>query len=191
MNKSLLIALFITILLHIVNVNIDYNPKIFDKEVEKLWGLKAFLKQELQVPDSVAGHKGMSGKYFTILGENNIGLNKYAYIGRVNSCRAGGCSISIEPTADMESEYFDYFILFDEHLNVEMVRIYNYQATHGHEVTAKGWLKQFIGYNGTSKLEVGKNIDCISGATISVYAITYDVQIKTLILKSLLRKSNI
>jgi len=32
-------------------------------------------------------------------------------------------------------------------------------------------------------LEVNKNIDAISGATISVFAITNDVQLKTKILK--------
>ncbi len=44
---------------------------------------------------------------------------------------------------------------------------------------AKGWLKQFTGYDGSDTLEVGKNVDAISGATISVYGITLDVQMKT------------
>jgi Na+-translocating ferredoxin:NAD+ oxidoreductase RnfG subunit len=43
-------------------------------------------------------------------------------------------------------------------------------------VGGKGWLKQFIGYDGKEKLEYGKNIDSISGATISANAITYNVQ---------------
>lgn len=189
MNKTILIAIFIGSLVLFIRDDIDYNHKLFDKEVEKLWGFKTFSKEELQLADSVAGFKDMNGKFFKLIGENNIKLNKYAYIGRVNSCRAGGCSISREIEPEAETEYFDYFILFDENLNVEMVRIFNYQATHGHEVTAKGWLKQFIGFSGTSSLEVGKNVDGISGATISVYAITYDVQIKTLILNKLIKKS--
>jgi hypothetical protein len=189
MNKTILIAIFIGSLVLFIRDDIDYNHKLFDKEVENLWGFKTFSKEELQLADSVAGFKDMNGKFFKLIGENNIKLNKYAYIGRVNSCRAGGCSISREIEPEAETEYFDYFILFDENLNVEMVRIFNYQATHGHEVTAKGWLKQFIGFSGTSSLEVGKNVDGISGATISVYAITYDVQIKTLILNKLIKKS--
>ena len=52
-------------------------------------------------------------------------------------------------------------------------------------MTAKGWLKQFTGYNGTSQLEVNKNVDAISGATVSVYAITDDVIAKTEILGKL------
>jgi hypothetical protein len=72
---------------------------------------------------------------------------------------------------------------------VELVKIFNYAATHGHEVSAKGWLKQFAGYNGSDTLQVGKNVDAISGATISVYGITLDVQMKTILLKNYLCKN--
>ena len=49
----------------------------------------------------------------------------------------------------------------------------------------KGWLNQFIGYDGTKTLRVGKEIDSISGATISAYGITTDIQQKTFYLQSL------
>ena len=81
-----------------------------------------------------------------------------------------------EVMMDDDFEYFDYYIIFDSSIKVEKVRVYNYQATHGHEVGGTGWLKQFIGYEGETKLELGKNIDSISGATISANAITYNVQ---------------
>lgn len=70
---------------------------------------------------------------------------------------------------------------------VELVKVFNYQATHGQEVSAKGWLKQFIGFDGRKPLTVGKNIDAISGATISAYGITLDVQDKTTLLQELVR----
>lgn len=95
----------------------------------------------------------------------------------------------MDPAENYETEYFDYFILFDSECAIKLTRIYNYAATHGHEVAAKGWLKQFAGYNGTDTLEVGKNIDAISGATISVYSITEDVQLKTILLKNYLCKN--
>ena len=104
----------------------------------------------------------------------------------MNSCRAGGCSNSIELPKEEESEYFDYFIRFDKNKTVKLVKVFNYQATHGQEVTSKGWLKQFIGHDGTGSLQVGKNVDAISGATISVYAITVDVEMKTTLLKKIL-----
>ncbi|NJM14384.1 MAG: hypothetical protein HC896_02520 [Bacteroidales bacterium] len=34
-------------------------------------------------------------------------------MGRVNSCRAGGCSAPTNDAPAADSEYFDYFILFD------------------------------------------------------------------------------
>ena len=185
MNKIYLIAFLFGIYLSYGHENIDYNPKVLDKEVEKIWGLKSFVKEEILISDSMAGPR-MNGKFFAIKGENQNTPIKFAFIGRVNSCRAGGCSISNEVVSNAESEYFDYFILLDSTAKVELVKVFNYQATHGQEVTAKGWLKQFNGFDGTNNLEVGKNIDAISGATISVYAITCDVQIKTLILKKLI-----
>jgi Na+-translocating ferredoxin:NAD+ oxidoreductase RnfG subunit len=65
---------------------------------------------------------------------------------------------------------------------VVQVKVFNYQATHGQEITAKSWLKQFIGYQGQKELKVNKDIDSISGATISTYAITEDINKRSAIL---------
>jgi len=62
------------------------------------------------------------------------------------------------------------------------VKVFNYQATHGHEITAKGWLKQFIGYTAKGNLNVGKTVDSISGATISVNGITSNIRMVTAVL---------
>jgi hypothetical protein len=108
---------------------------------------------------------------------------KYVYIGRVNSCRTGGCSASSTPVLNVqnesESEYFDYYIFFDAKPSVLKVKVFNYMASHGQEITSKGWLKQFISYDGRTSLRVGKDIDAISGATISVYAICLDVETRS------------
>jgi hypothetical protein len=110
----------------------------------------------------------------------------YLYAGRVQTCRQGGCSSPSPFTPGLNSEFFDYFILFNADFSVRLVRIYNYEATHGQEIMNKGWLKQFEDYDGSGPLTVGKTIDAISGATISVYAITSDIREKTGILKDLL-----
>ena len=109
-------------------------------------------------------------------------LNYTVYIGRVNSCRTGGCSSPQAVHKDNEYEFFDYFILFDPNGKAVSVRVFNYEATHGQEITIKGWLKQFYGYDGTKNLRVGKEIDSISGATISVYGIVNDIRLKTILL---------
>ncbi len=165
---------------------INFYPKSLIKQVEKIWGLKDSNKEEILISDILEKDFKIEGKFFTIIDKNNVSQNRYVYIGRVNSCRAGGCSIPNEATAsNTESEYFDYYVLFNDKIEVDLVKVFNYQATHGQEVTVKGWLKQFIGYNSSKSLHVGKNIDAIAGATISVYAITADIEHKTNLLKQI------
>lgn len=98
----------------------------------------------------------------------------FLYVGRINTCKASGCDISgkVDSTS---FEYMDYFGLLDSTATILDLKIYNYAATHGHEVTARSWLNQFKGYNGTKMLTVDKDIDAISGATSSVYAFTYEI----------------
>ncbi len=163
--------------------NINYKHKSLLKELSKAGVTNLSEIKEINLSDSVCKSNRINGKYFLI--KNNVNQYQYIYIGRVNSCRAGGCSISNEIPNKGNFEYFDYFILFDKTKTVQFVKVFNYQATHGQEITAKSWLKQFIGHNDSQVLEVNKNIDAISGATISVYAITDDVEIKTLLLNEL------
>ncbi len=158
---------------------IDYAHKSLKKEIEKTWNRD--INDLIEI--GVHAELPYQGKFFKVPGTDN----KIVYVGRVNSCRVGGCSI--DQDAYGPSEYFDYFIFYDEHANIELVKIFNYAATHGHEVMAKGWLKQFRGFNHQKELEVGKNIDSISGATISVHAITEDISEKTKMLISYINSS--
>ena len=158
--------------------DIDFNPKSLDKDLKKLWETDVIALSEIAIPDSLYHDILLDkGKIFCASGSGqDLG---FAYVGRIFSCRAGGCGGDQDVAGVSSSEdyeYFDYFIIFDLNLSVQKIRVYNYQATHGHEVGGKGWLKQFIGYQGKEKLEYGKNIDSISGATISANAITYNVQ---------------
>ena len=167
--------------------DVDYSHKSLFKEIEKVWGIDNPSMKEIVIPDSILRKYDIQGKFFLIDGNHNPDQQNYIYIGRVNSCRAGGCSISHEANVDSNSEYFDYFILFNKSKTVQRVKVFNYQATHGQEVSASGWLKQFIGFDGKKSLTVGKDIDAISGATISVYGITLDVQDKTSLIQQLVR----
>ena len=178
----LLIVTLLSASLAFAQNDVDFQPKALEKTLQKS-GIETLSGiQEMKITDSTCDE--INGKYFLVT-ENNESHYRYIYIGRVNSCRTGGCSVQHESTATLSSEYFDYYILFDENKTVQAVKVYNYQATHGHEITAKGWLKQFIGFNGSASLKVDKNIDAISGATISVYAITADVENKTALLNRL------
>lgn len=162
---------------------IDYqNKRLINSLIKN--GISGFSALEEINSDSKLQNE-FYGKFFKVIGSKEVSDVKYVFVGRVNSCRAGGCSISGNTPANTESEYFEYFIFFDSAKTVMLVNVYNYQATHGYEITSKGWLKQFAGFSGKDTLEVNKNIDGISGATVSVHAITADVQKKTILLKSI------
>lgn len=158
--------------------DIDYRPKLLLKILKK-HGVPAF---DYLHPMPIPHHGPTPGKFFEVLYPE--AAIRYVYVGRVNSCRTGGCSQPDAPTAEeLEHEYFDYFILFDAQAQVRAIRVYNYAATYGYEITAPGWLRQFVGYDGSRELLVGKDVDGITGATVSVYAVTADVEARTRQLK--------
>lgn len=168
--------------------DINYEHKAIQKTLVNSFSLVNPQLSELVLPKEYA--TGIEGKFFNVTSDNTDAVIKYMYIGRVNSCRAGGCSMPNALSQGGDSEYFDYLMVFNAQCEVIMVKVFNYQATHGHEVTAKGWLKQFIGYDTQeNNLEVGKNIDSISGATISVNGITQDISDKTQRISQFLGKS--
>lgn len=184
---SVITAVFLFAMGFFPSRGIDFEDKSLLKELQKVSGTDKPEWKEIAVPESLLVSNPVHGKFLTLAG-NTIELNKYVYVGRVNSCRQGGCSNSALPVNFETSEYFDYLIVFDSATKVQLVKVYNYQATHGQEMTNKGWLKQFQGYDGTRTLTVGKSIDAISGATVSVISITDDIQEKTRLLKKIVSK---
>lgn len=184
MVKSVLLALVVLSSFVFPPKGIDFENKTLLKELQKANGADLPERREIRIPESLNETVVLKGKFFEITSQNQI--CKYVYIGRVNGCRQGGCSNSSETSILETSEYFDYFILYDQNLSVFQVKVYNYQASHGQEITNKGWLKQFQGFNGSRSLLVGKSIDAISGATVSAVGITTDIQEKTKLLKQII-----
>ena len=189
-NRALLI-IFMFPAVVALGQSINYTPKILMKDLRKIAGGEVAL-EPITVPDSIYNDLLLDkGKYFTVRGGNEQA--GYVYSGRVYSCRAGGCGDDAgreSVPVDDDYEYFDYFIIFNKDLSVNKVRVYNYRATHGQEVGGKGWLRQFANYRGEEKLEYGKNIDALSGATISANAITYNVQESVRFINLLLKTMN-
>ncbi len=171
-----LVLLFLSWLVH---TEIDYNNRVFVRELQTAFKVEPNNLQKMKIRE-FGDQKDFSGQFFVISEPECAG---YAYVGRVNSCRAGGCS-NDQGMADGFAEFFDYFILYDGTGKIMQVRVFNYQASHGHGITSRGWLRQFIGYEGDEKLEPGKNVDAVSGATISVRAIAEDIESKTVMLKN-------
>ncbi len=122
------------------------------------------------------GKSCLGNELYVVSGNDTLGT---VYTSRVFSCRAGGCSLTNnEPGKNEGAEYFDYYCILDRDGKIILVSIFNYQSSHGQQVRSKGWLKQFKDYGGNTGLTYGKNIQAISGATISARSLTEDIQEK-------------
>lgn len=73
-------------------------------------------------------------------------------------------------------EKIDYAVGLDMAGNVSRVEVVRYRESHGHEVAERKWLAQFEGATAASPLKGGKDIDGISGATLSVVHVSEGVR---------------
>jgi Na+-translocating ferredoxin:NAD+ oxidoreductase RnfG subunit len=60
--------------------------------------------------------------------------------------------------------------------SVKQIEIMDYRESYGYEVRNENWRKQFHGKNAASRLELGKDIKNISGATLSCRHVTDGVK---------------
>ncbi len=158
-----------------LDTSVNFEPKQLAKEIKRISGCEKPAFSELKAYQN--------GKFYVYSNSKPV---RYSYIGRVYTCRAQGCNHAEKDFSTTGSEYFDYFILFDSTGKILSLHVFNYEASHGHEITQKSWLSQFVGFNGTRKLIVGKDVDAISGATTSANSITNDIVDKTGKLKRLI-----
>ncbi len=84
-----------------------------------------------------------------------------------------------------KNDFFDYMVLFNENLEIQQVVVLIYRSSFGGEIMAKSWLKQFIGKERGEGMEFGKDIDGISGATISAPSMAKGVKSTSLLLSNL------
>lgn len=84
-----------------------------------------------------------------------------------------------------KNDFFDYMVLLDESLEIQKVVVLIYRSSYGGEIMAKSWLKQFIGKVKGEEMEFGKDIDGISGATISAPSMAKGVKSVSLFLNQL------
>ncbi|MFO7863860.1 MAG: FMN-binding protein [Salinivirgaceae bacterium] len=164
--------------------SIDHYNRVLLKTLEKGWNVEEQHMQQVQLKPAIYQKYEVNGALFAIRGSAIEPL--YIYSGRVTSCRSGGCN-TVKASPDKPAgEYFDYFIIFDGLGEIQAVRVFNYKATKGHAIASKGWLRQFEKLGTKEKPAVNKNIDGISGATISTHAITSDIAIRMTMIREVL-----
>ncbi len=75
-----------------------------------------------------------------------------------------------------KNDYFDYMVIFDKELVIKKVKVLIYRSTYGGEIMSRSWLKQFIGKTNGQEMAMDKDIDGISGATLSAPSITQGIK---------------
>lgn len=151
------------------------------RELKRIYGKSEFMLMPMKVPEKF----NPSGTFYQIQSSlTDSQLPVYVYIGRVSIVRSAAAT----GKKSDNSEFFDYFILFNSSKAVSLVKVTNYQSSHGQMISSPGWLRKFIGHSHPRPLEVGRQIDAISGATISVNNITFDVRQKSFILQEIASK---
>jgi Na+-translocating ferredoxin:NAD+ oxidoreductase RnfG subunit len=136
------------------------NPdKRVVKDVEKIFGTSSEIRQISLGEEEVSGLQTMNSGdlVYRIQGVSD----ESGYI--------------LSTSAKGRYDEFDYSVLYSEDLAVLGIRVTVYRSSHGAAICSKGWLKQFIGYKG-GNLELGKEVDSVSGATISASSMVNDMQ---------------
>jgi len=87
-----------------------------------------------------------------------------------------------------KSQPITYAVFYDPNGNIVDSHIIKYREPIGGEVSSKNWLRQFLGKTKESSFKIGKEIDGISGATISVNAVTRGIHRGTIVVDYLLKK---
>ena len=98
-------------------------------------------------------------------------LTKQLKVWRVS---AGGWFIVDEVVG--KHEYIPFALALDDKGAVKGVEILEYREAYGGQIRDPEWQKQFLGKDASAKLQLGKSIRNISGATLSCKHITDGVE---------------
>lgn len=168
--KISLLILAISLALAPHGIDKSTNKKM-KKEISKVYKTEDFTLESLKT-DKL---KDINGDLFIIHYQEKVA---YCYLGKVFTSRS-------QADNNEDSEFFQYLILYNKEKTIEKVKILRYEAAYGREITSRSWLRQFKGYSGKEKLRIGKEIDGMSGATLSSEGITKDIKQITQLLNAI------
>lgn len=82
-----------------------------------------------------------------------------------------------------------FLIIFNENQEVIHSSIIKYREAYGGEISGKNWLNQFLYMKKDSLFKYGRQIDGISGATLSVKSFTKGISKLSLLLPHIINKN--
>lgn len=163
--------LSINIILCVAGISLLYafaSPeKKLNKLVSKIWKEGTIEMNAYSLPDSI--QKDVQ-QFNEVIVDGN--LKGYACYTTAFGCRIGGCAAPTNPNVQ-SYETFDYMVIYDTNLSIIKVEVAEYSGQYGYEICRAKWLEQFIG--STLGFELNKNVDGISGATISAQYLIDDL----------------
>ena len=83
---------------------------------------------------------------------------------------------------------FDYYIIFNAKTDILKIEILQYRENYGAEICSKRWLKKFNHISTSNYAKYNREIDGISGATLSVQSISSHIWDVTEKLKNYLKQ---
>lgn len=139
---------------------LDRYQKSAHKEVKKKLSLKTYDFKQIDFE---------GGELYAI--DQNDVIVGYLLLSEVAACNLGGCPAYKSVEQDVSSEYFDMLTILDTESKIVSIKILDYFSDYGYEITSKKYLKKFKGYKVCTISEEKDEVDAISGATISSYAL--------------------
>jgi len=82
----------------------------------------------------------------------------------------------VETQVTGRSGPFGIAVLLDERLTVKRTLVTSYPWTHGRDVSRRSFARQFEGKGPEDVIEIGRDIDAVTGATISCRAMAQGVR---------------
>ncbi len=153
----------------------DHLQKKVTKQIKRTYEVDQFYTMPVEMDSTVFNYDFME---IIDAVSNKIG---YGIVTLASGCKLGGCSSPTDIDPDTEHEQFYFSTLYDKDGTIVNVKVLEYTSQHGYEITAKSWLRQFVGKKG-GDLKVDREIDGISGATISVHSIVKEINTQQVLL---------
>ena len=85
-------------------------------------------------------------------------------------------------------DLFDLLIVYNPELDIQKTQVLVYREDWGGEIASARWLKQFVGMDASSKIQLSHDVQGISGATISCQSATQEIKRVTVLVNRLKEK---
>nr|WP_297916813.1 FMN-binding protein [uncultured Allomuricauda sp.] len=140
--------------------DLKLSPRLQEKlnnAVKTTFEVETFRLENIKIPNEVNAKTPVEfgGENLFKISQDSQTLG-YVYLGQAPSMK----------------NIFDYVVLFTNDMHIKKSKVLIYREDYGRQIGSQRWLKQFIGKKSGDTLVYSKDVDAISGATISAKSMT-------------------